>query len=1764
MASNDRPDPLEPNEEVTKSMPAVSGTPESGVHRRPTSPYGSAPNLPMPPVDGAPAGGQPKKKSKLRKALKITAWFLFIVLIVIPGLALIFFSTGPGKSVARGIVEGALAKRYDGEVKLGGLDYSIFGGTLELTGLEINQHDGTKVVGVGKLAIDMDFLSLLSPPIDIDKVLVEGVRLNLESYADGTSNLKRMMKEPLKLEPKALTLKELDIHDVQVTVKRPDGSTLTVKDVSVLASAEADPLAQKAHVLVKKLALSLGIERPGFSLQLPFSTGMELTQNGERDLNVKLTPEPTTVVVKRGDQPEMRVPIALGTVGAIIQGGMMDTAITDVAAGPLTIKSIAAKGELPPPGQLGLGPGVHSLVVDGVKVDGKAVNALLQKDLLATDIGMGFSVVGPAEKLVVAGKVDTNGGNFALTGWIDASDVLNPTYELKLIGSDIDTTKLLVAPKQALTTSVVLDVKGKGILPGATDAAIHLAVGKTVVAGKTIDSVVADATIKGQEIRVENAVLTAFGQSMRLDLKLDRGTREFDARMRAQSSVGQTLENARKAGVLILPLPPIEGNLDLDFEAFGKLKPQAPVTPETAIVAQTPAEKVPFEEITIKGFIHGDGVKISAFPVSDTGPGSSPETRGVDRSVGKLNVDVDVAVRDLQPQGTVKMEVADLDTGKMKLESAKVDAVLEGLTQKIHLTAHDTKQELDVDAQATSTIDLEKRRATVVIESFSAKKGSLETKLDAPTTAIIDQSKDPGGGLSHVKLEPMRLQLAGGILGLAADADLSPDPNKPGASKVDAMQVAVDLDGLQIGKLAALAKKNTKGLGGTLTGSLRIGGTPAAPAVDFGINLHGHIKSGAPFTLKSDGQIRDSKLELRVAMTDRQRVPLMKLDVAAPLYLPKPGEVGKKPGLAPGGRLKVDFVMPETTLGRLGKLSPNPLPDTVDPDGTIKASMHMTGSPARPTGRWELEVNGGFLRRKGYDKAPAQQRVSIKGSLTPEQGAIALANELAVFLDAGAATPTVDHQLSGSFKRSPLLKGALDSPWSLHGALAPIDLAPLYAMGLGKQEMAGVITSAMDLSGQGQTVLGTIGFAAHGVKVGANPVADIDSTITIGEDDTRVAQSVKVAGLDAVKTDIVIGLAGRGLRATIKDKPRLMASPVSGSIELPEHTLAEWRNVMPKVPNLPGKVGGKLTLGGNPTARGPRRARLGRLRHRRRHAQAPWPSRSAHQRLVTAGGALVVGPNRQVVAGGSVERAPHGQGRRAGREGAAAGRLPRQGRRGRPRHRTALAKSRRRQGAEARRQARLAHGRPLRPVARPGQEGPPARVDAERRHGHLGARHRRARHRPPHPGRPLPPHREPGRPGHRQHPRARSRPAEGQPRHRHHRRPCARRLEAGHRGPEHHLDRLAHRRQGLRRPRGRARQRHRHRRERHRRRGARRRRDHQEPRPERPRPLRARPLPAAGGLRRHHLYGRVRAPAGKLPAPEDCAAPAPRAPPQPASDDPRAALPDAPPPPAPLAVDAHIHIPNPIRVSASIPIDIQLQGAMDVAVRGKDVQLHGKIDVVKGVLGAMGRFFELEDGSIVADGGMDTLKAEIHFAYQPPAIVLREFALPPGAETKARITVFFTQATGQKTYFSGLPGTYLLDMATILNTGRTRLWGAPDAPASETVRFGQSEQALVTTFVQTNLRNLIFMDRYSGWSESMEDPAEYGRLSHYDMQRFVADGGARWRFTAAPPEPGQNRMELGYDWMLANGPRTVLGFGPHFGLDLELGVGLTLDWSSQE
>lgn len=1769
---------LNPSEEPTTQTPAVGDDPLGGGrldagHSEPSNPNAvigpvtsrrkrTAPYVgderggdPSPPPDKA----QRPKKSLPRRILKGFLWTLAILLLLI-GAAIAFFHTGPGKDVAKGIAEGALSKNYDGKVTIGELDYAL-GGDLEIKDLVIAQNDGREVVHLGHLLVDLDWGSLLSKPLTIEKLAIDGLKLDLVNFPDGTSNLKRMQKKETKL-PEQIVVQAIEIKGVNATVEQPNGDKIVAKDIEVLAALSMDGPAG---------TLDLGLTRLAGQVDTPkVAARFDLAAKAKKDgANIEASLEPKAISVTPkalGDKP---MDIVIEPVTVSLKDGVADMRFGRLEAGPVKIASMRTLGHLPPPGVIGqLGPGEHLLELTGLHIEKSGLNALLGKEVLLSDVSVDASVKGPPEKLVVAGKVATDGGRLGLTGTVDAHDLARPVVHLELEGADLDTTKILAGETRPdLQTSFkgVIDLTG---LPPEHELTFHGDIGKTTVRGRSLDSVTIDAHGKGSVLQLDGLVVHAFGQALTLDGQLDQGTRDFRGSLRMKSALGDAIGKARDAGVLITPLPPIEGVVDVDLGVSGRLKATPPPTPGVETPPATPFDPkalivngrldfstLPVESLVLKGHVKGEDVVVK----------SPPEANLPDKKLGLVDVAVDLAVEGGKPdglKGVLDAKIGGLDTGTTTLDEGTVKVALDGLTQDITIHAKDQRQALALELAMKSVLDLERRHVDTTITRLDAKRGPAQTKLEAPVTIAIDQGTD---GQQAIKIPPMKLALAGGTLDVAVAAKLSKDEANPGANRVDHFDLSLDLDGVDVGRLAALARRPTRGLSGKLDASVRAQGTRENPQLDFFGSLRGRMKTADPFTAKFEGALRDKKLDLALEVLEKgARTPLLSFDLMAPLNLPT--TPGAKPSLG-AGRFAIEGALEKTTLARLGALMPDGLPPDVDPEATIELAFDLGGTTPRPTGSWRLAFEGDLLRRRGFDKAPARQKLAVAGTLRPEGGAIALDNDLDVYLDA-AAEAFVAHHTAATFARSPLLQGFMNKPWTLAAGLErPLDLKVLSELGLAKQPLAGGVTLGAKLHGEGADVLGTLELLAQGVRAGNAPVADVAGLVTFGERDLRITQSVKAAGLDALAIDATVGVPGKGLRTFIKDRARLMAAPLSGEVRLVEHAIAEWKKALDgvtKVPDLPGKLGGALALGGDlktPTA-------TGAFAWDGFETAAGTPGRIAFELDATptrAEGGLALGAAREVTIRGGVARKdllppPAGKAPEplpplpidlamkaarvdlltivpgfvtAGKPWKVKGTL------------------------DWSMSGRLLSSRdPAAPGLLPGshlvgdllvsaldvevpdtdrhlRDGRVA-IKATREALEIGAIEIKEGRFPNLPGL-LTPNETRGE---------RFVQING-------RVPWTdlKVNEAslsvktydwliaglGFDGPEGELDL-----------------------------------DLQVAAKDLTAPVKSIDVTLA----KLDVYAPdrfIRAHYPQFPAYDDLIYLEPGGRPSgvlpPGKGTPPAA-PDAnAPPPDPNAanagMDLRVSIPEPAHIvfAAASPIMLDLQGVMEVKMRGKDMVLKGKIDAIDGELGAMGRPFRLQHGQITADGGMDTFKAELVFAVPPHDIALRDLAEGPHGDL-ATITLVATAKTGLVTIFGGASGPYLLDMATLLNTGRARLWGMPDVPASETVRFGNPDQGLVLTFIQTNLRNLIFMDRANGWSESLEEPSEYGKLRFFDMQRFL--DGSRIQLTAQPIDIGQNEMELGYDWLLVNSPNTVLGFGPHLGTELRAGLGLRLDWSSRD
>ncbi|TNF26725.1 MAG: hypothetical protein EP329_20790 [Deltaproteobacteria bacterium] len=1652
---------------------------------------------------------------------RILKWTLVTigVLLALVLLTVLFFHTGPGKEIARGAVEDVLAKKYDGTVTLGGLDYALFG-DLSVDDLKIVDRQGRTALHLKHLGVSPDWGELLGGAVVLDKVEVDGVE------ADPVA-LKAAQKEETKL-PGQIVVRELDVKNVAATIVRPDGAVTKVTGLTVHGLVGMGQATESANASLDRLAVHVDMTMPnGVHLTLPLETRLEVRRQGP-EITLQTPGVETTAHVELPGQPARDVPVRLGALDVKTEADKAHLDFAGLVAGPLSGERLTVDAQLGPD----LMPaGTQRVALTGVIVDAAKLAELLGRPVLKSDVRADIGAEGPLDALVVKGDVKTDGGTLALRGTVDASRPPDVAYDLKLTGDDIDTAKLLAEAAAPVKTSLELTVKGKGIVPGAMDANVRFTLGPTDLNGRPLDSLELEASAHGATFAVDKLTLSAFGQTLEVVGSLDRDTRRFSGRIKTVAGLADAIAKARDAGVLLVPLPPVAGSLDVDITAAGTLLPEGvpmveAATQEGAIVQLA---QLPIERMTLKG--HLDGSEIA---VTDPVRGAI--------TLGRLNVGADVVVADQKPTGTISLGLGALDAGKTRLDDAKVEIVLDGLRHHITVTAKDEAQKLDLKAVLDSVLDLDTRSADVTLAELTVARGSFDTALLAPVTLHI-APPDASGDQAYT-LPRTQLSLAGGSVSLGGTARFRRDPEHPEATVVSAVSGDLDFEGLSLGRLAALARKSTRGASGTLSGHLSLDGTPTDPAASFAMTLRARAKDAAPVLLKVSGAVQDARLRGELRVTDvRSHDLLAEMTVKAPLSLGP----GAPPGLAPGGKLAFALTVPERRLGALAAYAPGgKLPKGLDPDATLGAHAGFSGTPAQPTGDFGLTVSGGLVAEGALKDAPERQRLTVDGKLGRQGGKSVLEGRLAAWLDAAGA-PLLDVRASGDFARSPLLRGALAKPWRLDLVLQPIGLAGLPL----PQPVGGAVSGNLGLSGEGGDLFGHGGFALTQLTVGTAPAADVKASFALERDATSLEIAAAAGGLDIMSLKGSLGLAGGGLRTALKRRLASLAdAPVDFRLSVPKRALEQWGGLAPKPVTLPGDFGGDVTVSGTvgaPVAKG-------ELSWDGFTALSGIPGRVAlllDADGKQAGGALEVGPrdNPLVRLAASTEpmkvlkREPFD----VTLKGTASGvdllsLLP-----------AAVA-----QGGKLDLSGLLDCD--LEAIVHLVPEGGDLRLDpaASRFSGGLTARDLRA---------PLPGSERVVHDGLARLTLA----ADG----------VALAL-AAHESDEDKADRslaidvklaleemapkqvtLGIKTQdwlvlglGLDNPEGELDL------------------DTTITVTQLTEPIKDVDILVShvdlnapyrfvrGHYQQFASWGDVLyldetgMPSGKLKPPK-----APEPEPEPA-EAPATAEPAEPGPPS--GIDVHLRIPEPIHV-AKDPLAIDLKGGMEVALREDGLAVNGRIDVVGGVINVMGWPWELVRGAVTVDGGLETFLASMTFERAVDQVGLREIAVGDDERLKSTtITITIDMVNGQQLHFAGAAGPYLLDVATLLNTGRVTYWSQADLPASVNVQFGQPEQGLVNTFVQDNLRQLVFMDRANGWSDPIDDPRQYGRIWHFVSERYLPGGGQRVRFVTRPPGIASNHVELQYDLLFDNSPRSVVGAGARLGDELRLGLGFFWEFWSRE
>jgi hypothetical protein len=213
-----------------------------------------------------------------------------------------------------------------------------------------------------------------------------------------------------------------------------------------------------------------------------------------------------------------------------------------------------------------------------------------------------------------------------------------------------------------------------------------------------------------------------------------------------------------------------------------------------------------------------------------------------------------------------------------------------------------------------------------------------------------------------------------------------------------------------------------------------------------------------------------------------------------------------------------------------------------------------------------------------------------------------------------------------------------------------------------------------------------------------------------------------------------------------------------------------------------------------------------------------------------------------------------------------------------------------------------------------------------------------------------------------------------------------------------------------------------------------------------------------------------------------------------------------------------------------------------------------------GSLSLFGKHHDLVDGSLAFTDEHPQGWMDMTFEHRLPNAAMRGLAKgSAGAGARVRFT---GSPTKPKTALSGAGNAGFTEVVAMDEAGRPVQTSAPGLPASNTVTAPRGDQLLMLTFLGTNLPHMLFLDRFDAWADPYASADAYGRIENVDAQR--TKGKTRVRAVARPATPGRSSAEVQVDRLLVDDDRTAVGVGVRAGSRLGGGLGVFVEWSSDD
>jgi hypothetical protein len=218
----------------------------------------------------------------MKAAKKFGKIVLIIVVLVIVAILLLPVY---GKGLIKNGIEVGATSALQTDVTIGGLDFSLFGGSAQVQNLVVDNLPDYKedtLLTLGDIKVDVGIKSLMSDPVHIEHIILDGMSVTLEQKGL-TNNIEDLVKSLPSGDPdapkepeeedegpsKQLVIDKLDIRNVQVTVKpfrEFSGTTLKLNPIVMEDLGASEPMDMASLTGKIMLAIIGGIAEQGSGL----------------------------------------------------------------------------------------------------------------------------------------------------------------------------------------------------------------------------------------------------------------------------------------------------------------------------------------------------------------------------------------------------------------------------------------------------------------------------------------------------------------------------------------------------------------------------------------------------------------------------------------------------------------------------------------------------------------------------------------------------------------------------------------------------------------------------------------------------------------------------------------------------------------------------------------------------------------------------------------------------------------------------------------------------------------------------------------------------------------------------------------------------------------------------------------------------------------------------------------------------------------------------------------------------------------------------------------------------------------------------------------------------------------------------------------------------------------------------------------------------------------------------------------------------------